>query len=962
MLDKINSVINGNKSALDKDKAFTFIEFIKCFGFENNPDSFLILYKEYLNKWAEVKSVEEISKTKEEYVREKMIDTLKSITLNYSSYEEQDFIAHIDWSNETQVAALIPLYVRKIMQICEFYRKKRNDAPLIVKKHNTKGSTKSIEQIVYDKIVDFVFENRNLIPQYANIRHDLHVSVEAFVDTYSEYFDIPRNPDLSDASRAEVLAANMNDVDYRDYLQIADVISDIIYNGEMYLKEIPLIASVGLNLSDECVGDLLEVKNELLSNILINLVPLNEQVDLKRKLYEKFLGCDLYYLYVDGNLNTYGDVLCKAKNPSGNLLNCGTADTATIQSNSLELLSNIGLYFKPDKCGILKVNARDYTWQIDKSAIEPDSVYVFPNPSMYGDIGTNKDGDYPLIMQFNLDYDIKNFTSGESRNDPLLMLGSPGWHSYYSKQEDIFEINDNIDYNYAFTSLSNVGAIHSYQTDVYGNQFGLFKGVTVNEKDDYVEVITTDTIGFSDFEGPSAVDGERIIDKPTYINLNGGYFINPTRVIPAPFNFEIYNYFDEYYKWTGIIPKRKPLLTPELVCDYVKGSRFTTYRNVFHKDNFRRTNKRIKDIESESVINDLVYALFSHKTTNKEVKVIKLHKSAEELDAESGTLFVRDSSSNKNKPLSITKVMPWLENDPNNVWNTLNADLTKDVISFDIMHNTIVIETSDKIVYIPYLYDGNFSYDEMLTEPIIVYKVEEVNDDCLPIMSTNRLFDEVDNCQYVLQMRELIIGSDTYIFPFIYKFDPVKYKFSEVIDLFDILDEEIYEEDSIKYALQEEYRKHVHNYSLTETFNLDNKIKAVKEFLSSSILVGEEEKQCIDIFKEEFLNSNYNLENFITNPATVSATGPMPAYFTFSKNSSLNRFLIAYIGYDKADIPLLYEHKFKVLNNSVLNSTLVTNVYSIKYKNIDGSSRDRHYEYADGELNNNQFFIKLENG
>lgn len=71
MLDKINSIINGNRNALDKDKAFTFIEFIKCFGFDNNPDSFFVLYKEYLNKWADVKAVTEISKTKDEYVREK---------------------------------------------------------------------------------------------------------------------------------------------------------------------------------------------------------------------------------------------------------------------------------------------------------------------------------------------------------------------------------------------------------------------------------------------------------------------------------------------------------------------------------------------------------------------------------------------------------------------------------------------------------------------------------------------------------------------------------------------------------------------------------------------------------------------------------------------------------------------------------------------------------------------------
>ena len=67
-----------------------------------------------------------------------------------------------------------------------------------------------------------------------------------------------------------------------------------------------------------------------MANTQVNQVDLNEQVALKRKLYEKFLGCDLWYMYVDLQGNITMDVLCKAKNPTGNLLNCGTADTATI--------------------------------------------------------------------------------------------------------------------------------------------------------------------------------------------------------------------------------------------------------------------------------------------------------------------------------------------------------------------------------------------------------------------------------------------------------------------------------------------------------------------------------------------------------------------------------------------------------------------------------------------------------
>jgi hypothetical protein len=209
-----------------------------------------------------------------------------------------------------------------------------------------------------------------------------------------------------------MLSANMNDVDYRMYLEIELVVSEILFSGNVMLEEIPLIAQLGVDLSASCVGDMLALKNTMVANTTINQVDLNEQIALKRRLYEKFLGCDLYYLYVDLQGEVTMDVLCRANNPTGNLLNCGTPDTATIQSDSLELLSHIGLFFKPDKTSILKVNAKDYTWTVDTDKLTQDTVYIFPDPNKYGDIGNNKSDSYPLIMEYKLDWDIKNLTSG----------------------------------------------------------------------------------------------------------------------------------------------------------------------------------------------------------------------------------------------------------------------------------------------------------------------------------------------------------------------------------------------------------------------------------------------------------------------------------------------------------------------------------------------------------------------
>ena len=528
-LDSIVSIINGYLYAKDTDRVFTYIEFIKMFGYENDTNTFITVYKDYVTRWAAIKK-QSINISDDDFVMTKMVDILKSITLDYSSYEQQDFIAHIDLSNKSHIKALSALFSRKIRQITEFYRKKRNESVTVIRKNSMKGSKKSIEQIVYEKIFDFVFSNRNIFPSYKNIKRDLMVSVENYVDTYSQYFDIPRHKEFTDKSRAEMLSANMNDVDYRVYLEIELVISQILFSGNVYLQEIPLVAQVGVDLSQSCVGDMLALKNNLMANTQVNQVDLNEQVALKRKLYEKFLGCDLWYMYVDLQGNITMDVLCKAKNPTGNLLNCGTADTATIQSSELKLLSQIGLFFKPEKTSILKVNAKDYTWTVDTDVIQNDTMYVFPDPNRYGDIGNNKSAYYPLLMQYKFNYDIRNLSSGEAVNDPIKMITDQGWYSYYSKQDDDFKTIDNKNYEYIFTWLCNRGYISNYQQDIWGNHFGILKGCEIKYKyDQKGNKVGVDTIILQENHNNSElkdVDTGQEIEGQALL-LNGGYFEDP---------------------------------------------------------------------------------------------------------------------------------------------------------------------------------------------------------------------------------------------------------------------------------------------------------------------------------------------------------------------------------------------------------------------------------------------------
>ena len=905
----INSVINGRTNALDQNRALTFIEFIKQFGGDNSETAFVGLYKDYLVQWSAVKSTD-IEISEKEFIRQKMVDILKSITLTYSSYEEQQYIASIDWADIEQIKTLLPLYIRKIREICEFYKKKRNEIPLIVKKNSMKGSYQSIEQIIYEKIIDFIFNNRALQPQMSELKQNLLVSIEQYVDTYSEYFDIPRDKELRvEPDREYMIEANMNDIDYRNYIEINEVINEIIYAGEVYLEEIGLMANLALDLTQECVGQMLELKNELISSATVNQVPLTEQINLRRRFYEKFLGCDLYYMYVDANKDIQIDLLCTAKNPSGNLLNCDTADRAVTQNEQLELLSHIGLFFKPDKTSILKINARDFSWSVDKDKIEEDKIYVFPDPSKYGDIGNNKHPDYPLIMEYKMDYDIRNISSGDAADDPLILLDDQAWHPYYSKQQDIFKVLDNKNYDYSFTSLVNIGFIQNYQSDIYGNEFALYKGYTEvwvedesgNKHLDHVEMPG----GFRpEKEYPN--DDDEFQDESRAYIINGGYFEDPfapgqyvwdkegsKAYIPGKkFDHTKKLTINDYYHWTGMKLGTAPLITPPLVYPGLNFGEYGCASKVKYIDHFGYTGTTIDRIEDHEDIVDEVLPDFSSQLETDDdageaegdVPVVSVDKSYVDLEGEEGTLFIKNNAQLETRPLSLSNLFTWL---PSEV-------AEKKVVNFWVKRGVLIYETAEEFVFAPYKFEDNQFQNNLELKELLVIKKND-------LVFTEPLWNEKEGVFYWTIFNK--VQSSNYLcslVPSIYKFNPDEYSLNLVVCGWDF-NEEVKEEIE---KINKEYHFDKDRFEALQT-----------KFVEVSQ----------DQIDSTFFTSENNLENFNYQYQEEVDFGKV----IFSYNNNLDLYLIAYLITDNNGIAYLYEHKFRLVSEQVFNNTLVSNVYSI---------------------------------
>lgn len=775
LLENLYSTINNKLDAKDNQRAFTFIEFIKEFGYDNSPSSFINEYKTYLSRWNNKKNLNS-TLTDKEFIETSLIDTLKSIVLTYSSYEEQDFIANIDWDNDMHRRAIIPFFAEKIKSLCTFYKTKRQDAPIIINKNKFKGSRSSIEQIIYDKIIDFYFENRNLSIQVSQLKeslqHNLSISIEQYIDIYSDYFDIPRNKKCDNETREAFITANINTPRYDDYLQVAKVVSDTLFSGEVYLEEIPLIAQIGLDLSQKCAGDAATLRDKLLENATINLISINDQIALRRKLYEKYLGCDLYYIYCSDKDNIAFNLLTKADNPSGNLLNCGTSDMAVVEADEVKLLSNIGLFFKPDKMGILKVNADNFKWEIDKSKLTDDTFYIFPDPSKYGDIGNNKSIDYPLIYEYKLDSYIKNLSSGYAKDEPLAYISATTWNTYYSKQDQDYILNKNQDFNYSFTSLANIGIINNYQTDAYGNEYGLFKGYKEEAVEENGKKKTIIYIP-EKFPLPSVTyrpgGDESIYTESGKLNIhfNGGYYRDPRTRKNEKFPHDEYNRFTNNYIWTSLNIKCNPFTVPDALVDAkLNFGSFKDTAKIKYVDHYRDINSFDNVFAYNTTFTSpLLLDNFKSKLTElTDCVIVKENKSYNDLRVEGGKLFIKE---NGKSPVLFKPSFNINEN-----INEENIDIfDNNIKNYTIFENILIIET----------YTNIFFFEQNTTDGLKFYQIESISID--KDETYNILYNETENKLIIAILYQKPISDNLYsgIDLIIHEFDISNKKLSKEI-------------------------------------------------------------------------------------------------------------------------------------------------------------------------------------
>ena len=187
----------NREEALDRNTPFTFTEFIQNIDPSLlTPSTIQSFYTAYLTRWNNITSVKTL--TNHELIIERYKDFLKEVTLNYSTNAERKFISQIDFNDKNDLRIVTSFYSKKIRDIISYYQEKRTKVSFSTVKNRLKGTHLNLEQSALDLIINFLSNKStaNIHYDIDSIKNDLSISITEYFDNFAQYFN--QDPDADD--------------------------------------------------------------------------------------------------------------------------------------------------------------------------------------------------------------------------------------------------------------------------------------------------------------------------------------------------------------------------------------------------------------------------------------------------------------------------------------------------------------------------------------------------------------------------------------------------------------------------------------------------------------------------------------------------------------------------------------------------------------------------------------------
>jgi hypothetical protein len=461
--NSITNTLDDNK--LDTQRPFSFIEFLNYITVLDNADEQnLEEYKKYITNWN--KTNYKSKKNIKVNIRDIYINFFNDLTLNYSTSEERRFFDNIDLNDPKALTQAIPFYSKKVKDIVSYYRNRRNTFKKDLREVKNKGSNESIKNLVKNSVIDF-FQSADVQKSesfsLSTTFHDLEIELEEAYDTDNDYFDIDPSATKSDET------FKTNDINYNATIDFNASLIDIINKNNIKIKELaPFNITINVNRvfkdyfkSDDFID--YNVNNDKRENFSITL---------EAELAKRFTGADYYYLSTNETSFVSG-TLFKAEDQTSNALNVNFPSIRQNSTNNPVFEREVGFYFEPTKFSVLRIDGEfNKTLKID---LKSNYVYVFPDPNKYGDIlnasTTKRLNPYDFYFKPN---SYKNISSSFGRKIVKSNERNHYFHSYDSKENKLYNINNSSSLDKNYKDITNFGTIVKNESDIYGNEYVSF--------------------------------------------------------------------------------------------------------------------------------------------------------------------------------------------------------------------------------------------------------------------------------------------------------------------------------------------------------------------------------------------------------------------------------------------------------------------------------------------------------
>ena len=514
------------------NKPLPYLEWVQTVSssVSTEPDLFR-KYNEYVNDW--YKSKDASVATDKSIIVGLYKDLLKQITLNYTTVDEQRFLSNINYDDPAELDIIVPYFATKIKHVTQYLVDKKNEVKFVNIKNSIKGSEFGVESAVKTKIISLLsdqeFTSRypdSVVTTVSAAALKMSVDIEPLYDVYQHYYDIDPNipgsiyDPKSDAARILQLFSNTEERNYKVWLDLTGAIEDVY-------KEIPLLLatectalnsysghSISLNVTRNSIDDLplhYFVNGEVSEDQLV--------VNYQKQLGEKYAGTKMVYLSTGSTTTNFvtGE-LFDPKHKSPNLLNRYYSSHPVVPcTTQLRSVQDIGGFFIPTKLGISNYSSLRSYYTLNKDKLLPGTVYVFPDPDVYGAGRGNTKTDQPSVYDHTDDVTtIKGSRANvKLQGDVVDDINVQKFYPYQSREETlqqqpqgISRSSDNIDFwagdtkdiwadadRYPVVPLEALpiqakrddllisdDVIYRWKTDLYGNEYALYKSTHPQRK------------------------------------------------------------------------------------------------------------------------------------------------------------------------------------------------------------------------------------------------------------------------------------------------------------------------------------------------------------------------------------------------------------------------------------------------------------------------------------------------